>query len=80
MLLALVLLHQTRGLDMPSSQGSHLMTAIHIKGLQVDDGQKTLLQALDFTIHPGTALTLIGRAVRANPLLAHALMGTLPAP
>ena len=36
------------------------MTAIHIKGLQVDDGQKTLLQALDFTIHPGTALTLIG--------------------
>lgn len=56
------------------------MTAIHIKGLQVDDGQKTLLQALDFTIHPGTALTLIGESGSGKSLLAHALMGTLPAP
>ena len=43
------------------------MTAIHIKGLQVDDGQKTLLQALDFTIHPGTALTLIGNRSATAP-------------
>ncbi|MFQ2431312.1 ATP-binding cassette domain-containing protein [Aeromonas caviae] len=56
------------------------MTAIHIKGLQADDGQKTLLQALDFTIHPGTALTLIGESGSGKSLLAHALMGTLPAP
>lgn len=56
------------------------MTAIHIKGLQVDDGQQTLLQALDLTLHPGTALTLIGESGSGKSLLAHALMGTLPAP
>ena len=31
-------------------------------------------------IHPGTALTLIGESGSGKSLLAHALMGTLPAP
>ena len=42
------------------------MTTIHIKGLQVDDGRQTLLQALDLTLLPGSALTLIGERARAN--------------
>ena len=56
------------------------MTTIHIKGLQVDDGRQTLLQALDLTLLPGSALTLIGESGSGKSLLAHALMGTLPAP
>ena len=56
------------------------MTTIHIKGLQVDDGRQTLLQALDLTLYPGSALTLIGESGSGKSLLAHALMGTLPAP
>ena len=56
------------------------MTTIHIKGLQVDDGRQTLLQALDLTLFPGSALTLIGESGSGKSLLAHALMGTLPAP
>ncbi|MGY3945267.1 ABC transporter ATP-binding protein [Aeromonas tecta] len=56
------------------------MTAIHIKGLRVSDGRQVLLQALDLTLIPGTALTLIGESGSGKSLLAHALMGTLPPP
>lgn len=56
------------------------MTAIHIKGVQVGDGKQTLLQALDLTLTPGSALTLVGESGSGKSLLAHALMGTLPAP
>lgn len=56
------------------------MTAIHIKSVQVGDGKQTLLQALDLTLTPGSALTLVGESGSGKSLLAHALMGTLPAP
>lgn len=43
------------------------MTAIHIKGVQIGDGKQTLLQALDLTLTPGSALTLVGESGWANP-------------
>lgn len=47
------------------------MTTIHIKGLQVDDGRQTLLQALDLTLLPGSALTLIGESGSGKSLLMY---------
>ncbi|MEG0009117.1 MAG: ATP-binding cassette domain-containing protein [Aeromonas sp.] len=56
------------------------MSAIHVKGLSVSDGQQLLLRELNLTLSPGQALTLIGESGSGKSLLAQALMGTLPAP
>lgn len=56
------------------------MSVIQIDGLKVRDGREVLLQELSLTLSPGQALTLIGESGSGKSLLAHALMGTLPAP
>ena len=54
------------------------MTTIHIKGLQVDGGQQTLLQALDLTLLPGSALTLIGESGSGKSLTCLGILDLLP--
>lgn len=54
------------------------MTSLHLDGVAVYQQQHCLLQALDLTLTPGEALTVLGESGSGKSLLAHAIMGTLP--
>lgn len=55
------------------------MSTIHLHGLAVYQQQRCLLDPLDLGLHPGEALTVLGESGSGKSLLAHAIMGTLPA-
>ncbi len=55
------------------------MTSLHLDGVAVYQQQHCLLQPLDLTLYPGEALTVLGESGSGKSLLAHAIMGTLPA-
>ncbi len=53
--------------------------ALVVAGLSVRAGAVNLIRDISFSIEPGRALTLLGESGAGKSLLAHALMGTLPA-
>jgi len=55
------------------------MNSLHLDGVAVYQQQHCLLQPLDLALHPGEALTVLGESGSGKSLLAHAIMGTLPA-
>ncbi|MDC7710769.1 ABC transporter ATP-binding protein [Vogesella indigofera] len=55
------------------------MSTIHLHGLAVYQQQRCLLDPLDLDLPPGEALTVLGESGSGKSLLAHAIMGTLPA-
>lgn len=55
------------------------MNSLHLDGVAVYQQQHCLLQALDLTLTTGEALTVLGESGSGKSLLAHAIMGTLPA-